>query len=285
MNSTNYFRNELTKRLLGFCLLFVLVTRLSAANSQEWLWANSYGTTGVNKSTAVVNDGSGNLYVTGFFESAQMKVGSFTLSNQGGRDVFVVKLSKSGTVIWAKSYGGSFDDVPTSLTIDSKGDCIVAGNYISKTVKFDALTLMNTGQAADKTSDIFVAKLNQTTGEVEWATSADGVSNDVVTSVVATPDGGCILVGSFVGQDYVMGDNVLHSNGGEDAFVAIIDTSGNIMKAQSFGGVGRDYASSVGQDAQGNVYVCGNYESTEIKFQQSKLTNSGANDFFVVKLN
>ena len=55
---------------------------------------------------AIAVDSSGNYYVGGWFQSS-MALGSHTLSSAGAIDVFVAKFTPTGSVSWAKSYGGS----------------------------------------------------------------------------------------------------------------------------------------------------------------------------------
>lgn len=69
------------------------------------LWAKQAKCTAMDYGNAVTTDSQGNCYITGYFTSASMVFGSYTLTNAGNEDVFFVKYSPAGNVIWAKSAG------------------------------------------------------------------------------------------------------------------------------------------------------------------------------------
>lgn len=72
-------------------------------------WALSIGGPSWEYAQSVATDSAGNIYLTGRFESPDLTLGSFTLTNAGSgeSDVFLVKLSPQGQVLWAYSFGGA----------------------------------------------------------------------------------------------------------------------------------------------------------------------------------
>ena len=76
----------------------------------EVLWATSSGGDDDDNSSGISADASGNVFVTGYFQSASITFGTTTLTNVnavGNFDLFIVKFDPSGDVLWAKSEGGS----------------------------------------------------------------------------------------------------------------------------------------------------------------------------------
>ncbi|MBQ9658174.1 MAG: MucBP domain-containing protein [Clostridia bacterium] len=89
---------------------------------------------------------------------------------------------------------------------------IIAGGYFYGTIQVGNMTLKSKGY-----SDGILIKYDNT-GEVEWATSYGGTSNDYIQSVAETSDGGIIAGGYFVGTTQV-GDMTLTSKGNYDGIL------------------------------------------------------------------
>src|SRR5436190_20577711 len=82
----------------------------SSAQAPNWLWAYNAGGANDDMGISIAIDNSGNSYVTGYFGSPSITFGSTTLTNAGNYDIFIVKYSPTGNVLWAKSVGGSGHD-------------------------------------------------------------------------------------------------------------------------------------------------------------------------------
>ncbi|WZP00900.1 hypothetical protein EP7_002559 [Isosphaeraceae bacterium EP7] len=109
------------------------VARLSPAGSLQW--ATPLGCAPV-KSLAV--DAAGAVYATGtFYEPFVPGFGLPTVTSQGGTDVFVTKLTTTGAVDWAVTFGGTGGDYANGIAVDAAGNLYLAGNYSSATVDFD----------------------------------------------------------------------------------------------------------------------------------------------------
>ena len=66
---------------------------------------------------------------TGHF-GGTVSIGAVTLTSSGGsRDVFLAKFDGSGSTVWAKRFGGPFDQVGTGVAVDSAGNIAVSGIY------------------------------------------------------------------------------------------------------------------------------------------------------------
>lgn len=100
----------------------------------SFAWARALGSDYVQQSTlntpetgnGVRVDASGNVYVAGtFFGKATF--GTIRLTSAGDADAFVAKLSPIGTVLWAKSWGGTGQDMGNDVAVDSSGNVIAVG--------------------------------------------------------------------------------------------------------------------------------------------------------------
>jgi hypothetical protein len=52
------------------------------------------------------------------------------LSASGTADVFVVKLSTSGTVQWAKGFGGTSNDYGQGIAVEASGSYVYIGTHV-----------------------------------------------------------------------------------------------------------------------------------------------------------
>ncbi len=100
---------------------------------------------------------------------------------------------------------------------------------------------------------------------VTWAKTYGNVGEDIATSVAATPDGGCIIVGKTSS----------FGAGGYDFWVVKLDSNGSIQWQKSYGGEGDDEAYGVAVTDDGYVVV-----------GSTNSFNAGSSyDFWVLKLN
>ena len=110
-------------------------------------------------------------------------------------------------------------------------------------------------------SAIFILNAQQ----FEWAKSFGGTSADYSIDIITDASGNVYTAGSFQGTiDFDPGVGVfnLTSNGGFDAFIQKMDSSGNFLWAKSMGGSVTDHFFTLTTDASGNVYTAGIFTGT-----------------------
>jgi hypothetical protein len=184
-------------------------------------WAKTYGGTRYDWPSSVQQTSDGGYIVAG---------GTYSFG-AGNYDIILIKTDASGNIIWAKTYGGTDDDIASSVQQTSDGGYIVAG----RTYSFGA-----------GWGDIFLIKTDAN-GNIIWAKTYGGTSSDYANSVKQTSDGGCIVAGgtwSF-GAGY------------RDIFLIKTDAKGNVIWAKTYGGTSSDYANSVQQTSDGGYIVAG----------------------------
>ena len=119
---------------------------------------NAQGILGVGGSSndagkGIATDSSGNAYVTGHFLGTA-NFGSTNLTSSGSDDVFIAKLSNSGSWQWVVKAGGSSSDKGFGIAVDSNGNAYVTGHFLG------TATFGNTSLTSGGSQDIFVAKLS-----------------------------------------------------------------------------------------------------------------------------
>jgi hypothetical protein len=243
------------------------------------LWAKSSGETDNGFAISLAGDAFGNTYVTGEFIGPIITFGSDTLINPSNeRNVFLVKYDTGRSVLWAKNTGGTSDNLASSVAVDTSGNAYLTGCFKGSTITFGSDTLTNDGLF-----DIFLAKYDAG-GNVLWAKSAGGTSNDFGNSVSVDAFGDAYLTGQFSSSAITFGNYTLTNAGGGDIFLAIYNNNGNVLWATSAGGTSDEDGQSVAVDASGDAFVAGWFGSHKITFGSDTLTNVGNNDIFLAKL-
>ena len=250
------------------------------------LWAQGAGGTINDEPAGLATDGSGNVYVTGYFNSPSIIFGgtSFTNTGTAGPDMFIVKYDANGNVIWAETAGGSGNDEGLGIARDNSGNVYVTGYFSSSHITFGETTLNNAGG-----NDIFIVKYD-TNGNPIWAVSAGGSATDWALGVATDGSGNVYVTGGFMSPTITFGTFTLINAGSGylDMFIVKYDPSGNVLWAKNAGGSSRDVGNSVTTDANGNVFVAGQFMSTSITFGTITLKNPKGNttngyDMFIVK--
>lgn len=269
-------------------VLFLFIVFFSArlVKAQSFTWANSSGGSGADYGNSVAVDGSGNVYVAGYFNSATISFGSIMLtnSNDGTADIFFVKYDGNGNVLWAQSAGGLGNDCARSIAIDASGNVYVAGDFRSPEIAFGSEVLTNADP--DGSTDICLVKCDAD-GNVLWAQRAGGSpGNDYGNSVAVDASGNAYVTGYFNSAALEFGSATITNAGFIDTYLVKYDPDGNAIWANSAGGTGSDFGKSVAIDASGNAYVTGNFNSPTMTSGATTLTKIGTDatsDIFLLK--
>jgi hypothetical protein len=273
------------------------IRKLNALGDSIWTKQINYNSQYSTYSIAM--DVSHNhLYTTGNFKGTvdfDPGPGIFNLTSFGNNDdIFISKLDTSGNFVWAKQMGGTYQDVPNSIAVNSYGNVSTTG-YFQGTADFDPGSGTYNLTSGSYRQDIFVSKLDSL-GNFVWAAQmknhndANPVPLGVGKSVTVDSFGNVYSTGYFNDtRDFEpgIGTYYLNSFGGNDIFVSKLDASGNFIWAKQMGGSSRDLANSIAIDAHGNVYTTGTFQGTA-DFDPSSgsfnLTSNGSDDIFVCKL-
>lgn len=108
-----------------------------------------------------------------------------------------------------------------------------------------------------------------------------GATGDIGRTVVPLPDGG-LVVGGFFSSTVAFGSTTLTSAGSDDAFVARLGATGEVLWAVGFGGASVDVVTEVAVDGSGAVTAVG-YFGGSITIGSTTLTSAGSRDGFVAR--
>ncbi|MFC1731129.1 SBBP repeat-containing protein [candidate division KSB1 bacterium] len=271
-------------------LLICILSTATYAQTFNFEWAKSVGGSSTEISKCITVNTSGFIYTTGSFNGTvdfDPGAATFNLVSSGGEDVFVQKLDANGNFIWARSMGGTSNEIGRSITTDASGFIYIAG-YFEGTADFDpSVAIFNlTSNGVD---DVFILKLDDL-GNLIWAKSIGGVSSDRSFSITCDIMGNIYATGRFINTvDFDPGTATfnLTSSGGEDVFILKLNGSGNFVWAKSIEGSFNNEGRSITTDDSGNVYLSGNFEGTadfDPGSSTFNLTSNGLWDIFLTKL-
>jgi beta-propeller repeat-containing protein len=243
------------------------------------LWATGFGGLGIDSPRAVATAPGGDSYVVGYFDgeidlgpAGKHPAAAGKDPKKAGSDAFVVRLGGDGKIIWGKTFGAGRDDVANGVAV--RGDrVVVVGQFL------DELTIGEFKHRAIGSDDLFVAAFDRA-GEPQWLWTAGGIDSDGANTVVAAPDGGWLVGGSF-SQGAELQGVTLTSRGGTDAMLIKLAANGDVEWAKQFGGRYNDTISHLAVDARGNIYVQGVFRDTA-DWGGKPLTAHGGSDNDIV---
>lgn len=262
---------------------------LKMNSSGNLVWAKRIGNTLDEESNSIALDAFGNLLVTGYYQGTvdfNPGVGLNSLTSVGGLDAFVLKLDTAGNFVWARSMGGTSNDIGNAITADA------AGNVISTGVFNGTADMDPTGTVSNIISvgsiDLFIQKLNST-GTLVWAKAIGSAGNDKGTCITTDALNNVICAGSYAGTaDFDPGvgvNSLVAPNVLGEIFLLQLSSTGNFSWVKSMGGAGSDLVSGLDLDKYGNIYTTGFFNGTA-DFDPNAATISnyvtnGATDVFV----
>jgi hypothetical protein len=160
------------------------VIRISG--SGDLLWERSFGGSEIDEAFAMVPAPDGNFFVAGTTRSNDLMIGN----NKGAADIWLIKISPDGELIWENTYGGSNFDTALDMKLASDG-LLICGSSRSA----DGDLSQNKGQ-----NDLWIMKLNFE-GAMQWERSLGGTNIDFGYSACALNDGNIIAVGDTSSND------------------------------------------------------------------------------------
>lgn len=228
-------------------------------------WQKCYGGTAYDGAGPILQTADGGYLIVAQTASKDSDVTGF----RGGSDTWVLKLSDSGSIRWAKCYGAHGIESSRSVAQASDGGYVLAGWTTSSEEGFPH-------HGSSYNTDAYIIKITAD-GDLVWQKSLGGSNDDYALSIVRTEDDGYLFVGSTRSND---GD-VSGLNGVIDAWVVKLDTLGNITWQKCFGGSAPDEAWSILKEVSGDYVVCGSTRSNDGDLAWRHSTQTDSSDVWV----
>jgi Secretion system C-terminal sorting domain len=248
----------------AFTLTLLLFTTIVAYAQPGIDWRSNFGGSQNDEGRLIMNTSDGGYCLIGRSSSSD---GDLAV-NQGDFDLWLMKVSSDGEVLWSKTLGGSAFDGGFNGMECSNGDFIVIGSTNSN----DGDVSGNHGD-----SDIWVLRLDNE-GNIIWQIVYGGTGTDFGLCIKQTADGGFIASGTSNSMD---GD-ILGAHGDNDMVVLRISQNGDITWSKAIGGTGGDRGWHIIELEGGNFVLTGDSNSTDGDMPNA---NAGEQDVVAVFLN
>ncbi|WP_299521497.1 hypothetical protein [Winogradskyella sp.] len=161
------------------------VIRISSTG--DLVWEKSFGGTQIDEARAIVQTDDGNFIVAGDTRSSDNDISN----NKGAADLWLLKISPDGNLIWEKTIGGSNFDVARAIIKSQNNGFVLAGSSRSS----DIDVAENKGQ-----NDAWILKVDDN-GNLLWEVSAGGSNIDFSYGVAELNDGSIVAVGDSTSSD------------------------------------------------------------------------------------
>lgn len=267
--SVNFFT---MKKIFSLLVTFSTCTFFA----QTFEWANAAGSSGDEVAMDISTEkNSGTNYIIGNFRNT-MTLGAFTLTSNGGTDIFFAKVDSAGNYLWAKSLGSIGDDDGNGITFDISGNVYIVGGC--RNVMAFSGTDSQTPMGAQ---DGFLAKYDQD-GNYLWYTPINNNLNAGDESAIAldlSENTGRIFVAiNEQGQNRSLVRRYSMTDGSSGGVYSMNATTVNIKDLKV------RYNEQISPSSD-EVYIVGAFEGS-FRFGSSSTTihNATTPDMFVVKI-
>jgi len=213
-------------------------------------WARAYGTSSSDGGNDIDVDDSGRVFVAGEFRG-NLDFGGGGLPNAGDIDLFLTRLSATGTHDWSAAGGSAVGELGHAGAFDDDGGGALTG-YLRGSGSFGVET---TGYGAGREA---VLARYDASGVVRWVRTLSGTGNAESRGVAITSSGLVVVAGFFDGAvDLGMG---AVTAAGNDAFVVAYDDGGRVSWVRTMVGPGGETATGIAVDEADRIYIVGDYE-------------------------
>jgi len=161
------------------------VVRISSTG--DLIWEKSFGGGQIDEARAIVRADDGNFVIAGDTRSSDNDVSN----NKGAADLWLIKISPDGDLIWEKTIGGTSFDVARAIIKCQNNGFVLAGSSRSSDIDVSE----NKGQ-----NDAWVVKVDDN-GNLLWEVSAGGANIDFLYGVAELSDNSIVAVGDSTSSD------------------------------------------------------------------------------------
>jgi len=169
------------------------------------VWEKSFGGDQIDEARAIVKSSDGNYMIAGDTRSNDNDISNLI----GAADLWLIKISPNGDLLWEKTIGGTNFDVARAMVKTEDNGFLLAGSSRSD----DADVSENKGQ-----NDAWALKVDSQ-GNLQWEATIGGSNIDFGYSIAELNDTSIILVGDSTSSD---GD-IIENNGFTDLLLIKID--------------------------------------------------------------
>ncbi|MGK0172631.1 MAG: hypothetical protein ACI9W2_004370, partial [Gammaproteobacteria bacterium] len=198
---------------------------------------------------------AGEVYVTGDAESENFPVFDALQPVKGGSwDAYAAKLSAAGdAIVFSTFLGGTLLDSGQDIKVDSGGYVHVVGFTVSSDFPTE-----NAFQATSNGDvEAYAVKIEPDGSGFIYSTYLGGESADRIIGLDLDAFGNAYVAGDTFSGDFPAINSIEPFRGFADAFMAKLDSLGNVVFSTFVGGAVADHALAIAVDPSGNAHIAG----------------------------
>ena len=162
------------------------------------IWEKNFGGSEIEEPRGICQTNDGNFMIVGDTRSNDKDVSI----NNGAADLWLIKITSDGNLLWEKSFGGSSFDAGRAIFPSQNGGFLIAGNSRSENTNFT-----NLGQ-----NDGWILKIDDAGNQV-WQQFLGGSENDFLNDIIEMPDNSIIAIGESYSNNELIPINKGFSDG------------------------------------------------------------------------
>jgi len=177
---------------------------------------------------------------------------------------------------WVDQYGGTANASCEVVTIDAGGAAYAGGTYEAiLPIAGEELTSLGG-------DDIWIARF-EAGGQLLWAATAGGFSDESITAMTVAPDGDLICAGSYWERAFFEDQELVAQANIKGLFVARYTPAGNLRWVKGIDGTRLKEVTDLQCDRAGNIYLSGFFEE-QLLVDEAVLQSNGVSDLFLLQL-
>jgi hypothetical protein len=236
-------------------------------------YSTYFGGDSADYASSIAVDASGDAFVAGATDSTTIPGSTI---GTAGFDVFVTEIDPTGALVFTSIFGGSKDEFPGGIAIDSQG-IYIAGTTDSSDfpVTSGAAQTVFLGGVVGGNNDAFAVKLPLDGSAITWGTYIAGSGSDSGLGIALDSGHNVYVVGETFSTDIAGAVVSPLPNGGslnlglntvdDDGYIVKLNFTGTAYALASYiGGSSGDLATGVALDGVGNIYVSGETISSDL---------------------
>lgn len=167
------------------------------------------------------------------------------------QDLWVVKITNTGTIVWDKCIGGNYSDIIYSMLVNNDGTIVLAGTTYSTDLPGAIPSVTAPG-------DGWILNLDAS-GNLLWQKILGGTDEDIINSISRSADGGYLLVGSSASDDGIVCKKRLFKN----LWMIKLDPAGSLQWSRTYGGDKDDIGRRAAFTSLGECFVASGSRSLD----------------------
>ena len=210
-------------------------------SANNLMWQKCYGGSANDFLYQIIQTQDGNFILGG---ESYSNDGDVIGNHSSNEDIWLIKIDRSGNILWSKCYGSGYDEFYSKMVETSSGAIAVCASAVSSGGDIP----YHYGGA-----DIWIFTIDQY-GTLLWSKSYGGTSDDAAGGICTTGNGELLVVGETTSNDF---DVQSFNHGNKDVWILKVDSDGVLLNEKCLGGSGPESAAQIVPNRNGSFYITG----------------------------